>query len=188
MNETSAFGGAVNGVLRNVQLCVVALVAAAPAVSSPLPLEVQSYKGFDRNCPRCDLRSQSLRDAHLIGADLRQADLRDADLRGANLEGADLSGARLSGADLRGANLTNAELSGVDLRQADLRHAVVINAFAPNVQVEGVRFAGANLTGSHLIIGGADYLVGLILAVLIEPISWGVWHEGNTCSFEIEII
>ena len=60
MNETSAFGGAVNGVLRNVQLCVVALVAAAPAISSPLPLEVQPYKGFDRNCPRCDLRSQSL--------------------------------------------------------------------------------------------------------------------------------
>ena len=156
MNETNGLGGAVSGLLRNVQLCVVALVAAAPAVSSPLPLEVQSYKGFDRNCPRCDLRSQNLQDAHLIGADLREADLRGADLRGANLEGADLSGPRLSGADLRGANITNAELSVVDLRRADLRDAVVINAFAPNVQVVGVRFVCANLTGSHLIIGGGD--------------------------------
>ena len=44
MNETSDFGGAVSGVLRIVQLCVAALVAAAPAISSPLPLDVQPYQ------------------------------------------------------------------------------------------------------------------------------------------------
>ena len=144
MNETRDLVSVMDAVLWSVRLFVVALVAAAPAISSPLQLQVQSYEAFDRNCPRCDLRSQTLQDAHLIGADLREADLRGADLRGANLEGADLSGARLSGADLRGANLTNAELSGVDLRRADLRNAVVLNAFAPDVMVEGVRFAGAH--------------------------------------------
>ena len=98
------------GVFWNVRLCVVALFVALPAVSSPLQLVVQPYEAFGRHCPRCDLRSQDLQDAHLIGADLREADLRGADLRGANLEGADLSGAQLFGADLREANLTNAEL------------------------------------------------------------------------------
>ena len=68
-------------VLWSVRLCVVALFAALPAVSSPLQLVVQPYEAFDRHCPRCDLRSQDLQDAHLIGADLREADLRGADVR-----------------------------------------------------------------------------------------------------------
>ena len=47
MNETRDLVSVMDGVLWSVRLFVVALVAAAPAISSPLQLQVQSYEAFD---------------------------------------------------------------------------------------------------------------------------------------------
>ena len=109
-----------------------------------------TYRKFNADLSRSDLRSIYLKRAELSGADLSQADLREATLEEADLAGAVLDKADLERAVLHGTSFSQASLRDCNLSFTDSGRAIFTNANLQGAKLNRALWDQADFSGANL--------------------------------------